>query len=100
MSDGTRLAARIWMPDDAEHDPVPAILEYLPYRKGDAMARRDSYHHPWFAGHGYASVRVDLRGSGATSAARAAASRSSNSVSVSPPRVPLVYVSRVLIGRS
>ena len=64
MSDGTRLAARIWMPDDAEHDPVPAILEYLPYRKGDAMARRDSFHHPWFAGHGYASVRVDLRGSG------------------------------------
>src|SRR4051812_34668896 len=28
------------------------------------MARRDSRHHPWFAGHGYAAVRVDLRGSG------------------------------------
>jgi uncharacterized protein len=64
LSDGTRLAARIWLPEDAERDPVPAILEYLPYRKGDAMARRDSYHHPWFAGHGYAAVRVDLRGSG------------------------------------
>jgi putative CocE/NonD family hydrolase len=64
LADGTRLAARIWLPEDAEDDPVPAILEYLPYRKGDAMARRDSRHHPYFAGHGYAAVRVDIRGSG------------------------------------
>jgi len=64
LADGTRLAARIWLPEDAESDPVPAILEYLPYRKGDAMARRDTRHHPYFAGHGYAAVRVDLRGSG------------------------------------
>jgi putative CocE/NonD family hydrolase len=64
LADGTRLAARIWLPQDAEDDPVPAILEYLPYRKGDAFARRDSYHHPYFAGFGYAGVRVDLRGSG------------------------------------
>ena len=64
MSDGTRLAARLWLPEDAERDPVPAILEYLPYRKGDAFAKRDTHHHPWFAGHGYAGVRVDLRGSG------------------------------------
>jgi putative CocE/NonD family hydrolase len=64
MSDGVRLAARIWLPDDAEDDPVPAILEYIPYRKGDAFAVRDSHHHPYFAGHGYAAVRLDLRGSG------------------------------------
>jgi predicted acyl esterase len=50
MSDGARLAARIWLPEDAETAPVPAVLEYLPYRKGDAFARRDSYHHHWFAG--------------------------------------------------
>ena len=30
MSDGTRLAARIWLPVDAEQNPVPAILEYIP----------------------------------------------------------------------
>ena len=60
LSDGTRLGARIWVPEDAEHDPVPAILEYLPYRKGDAFARRDSHHHPYFAGFGYAGVRVDI----------------------------------------
>jgi uncharacterized protein len=64
LSDGTRRGARIWLPEDAEHDPVPAILEYLPYRKGDAFAKRDSHHHPYFAGFGYAGVRVDIRGSG------------------------------------
>ena len=40
LADGTRLSARIWLPDDAERDPVPAILEYLPYRKGDGTAAR------------------------------------------------------------
>src|SRR5690625_7363371 len=64
MSDGTRLAARIWLPVDAEQNPVPAILEYIPYRKNDFTAIRDSLRHPYFAGHGYASVRVDMRGSG------------------------------------
>ena len=64
MADGTRLHARIWLPEDAETDPVPALLEYLPYRKGDWTAPRDAQRHPWYAGHGYASVRVDLRGSG------------------------------------
>ena len=43
---------------------MPAILEYIPYRKNDATAVRDAGIHPYFAGHGYASVRVDLRGSG------------------------------------
>jgi predicted acyl esterase len=60
LSDGCRLAARIWLPEDAEADPVPAILEYIPYRKNDATAARDAGIHPYFAGHGYASVRVDL----------------------------------------
>ncbi|MGQ0603823.1 MAG: CocE/NonD family hydrolase, partial [Anaerolineales bacterium] len=64
MSDGARLAARIWLPEDAEHNPVPAILEYIPYRKNDATALFDSTRHPYFAGHGYAAVRVDMRGSG------------------------------------
>lgn len=64
MSDGSRLAARIWLPSDAEQNPVPAILEYLPYRKNDLMAIRDSIHHSWFASHGYACLRVDIRGSG------------------------------------
>lgn len=64
LSDGARLAARLWLPADAEQRPVPAILEYLPYRKNDGTAYRDSIRHPYFAGHGYACLRVDMRGSG------------------------------------
>ena len=64
LSDGVRLAARLWLPGGAEHDPVPAILEYLPYRLTDGTAGRDALMHPYFAGHGYASIRVDMRGSG------------------------------------
>lgn len=64
LADGTRLAARIWLPADADAHPVPAILEYIPYRKNDDTAPRDSLQHPYFAGHGYAAVRVDMRGSG------------------------------------
>src|SRR6056297_4270871 len=64
MSDGTRLAARIWMPDDAAEKPVPAVVEYIPYRKRDGVRLRDETMHPYVAGHGYACVRVDLRGSG------------------------------------
>jgi putative CocE/NonD family hydrolase len=64
LSDGARLSARIWLPEDAEDDPVPAILEYLPYRKDDETAARDAVRHPYLAGHGYAAVRVDIRGSG------------------------------------
>ncbi|MHB1340994.1 MAG: CocE/NonD family hydrolase [Coriobacteriia bacterium] len=64
MLDGTRLAARIWLPVDAEEHPVPAVLEYIPYRKDDGTTIQDYERHPYFAGHGYAAVRVDLRGSG------------------------------------
>lgn len=64
MSDGCRLAARIWIPADAEKHPVPAVLEYIPYRKRDHKALRDAEIHGFFAAHGYAGVRVDLRGSG------------------------------------
>ena len=64
LADGTRLAARYWLPDDAESNPVPGILEYIPYRKRDGTAARDEAMHPFFAGHGYAAVRVDMRGSG------------------------------------
>ncbi len=64
LGDGTRLAARLWLPEDAEARPVPAILEYLPYRRRDGTAFRDARTHPYFAGHGYAAIRVDMRGSG------------------------------------
>ena len=64
LSDGCKLAARVWLPVDAEQHPVPAILKYLPYRKRDGTAGRDALTHPYFAGHGYACLRVDMRGNG------------------------------------
>jgi putative CocE/NonD family hydrolase len=64
MADGTRLSARIWRPTSSDTEPVPAILEYIPYRKNDLTSPRDSIHHPYIAGHGYACVRVDIRGTG------------------------------------
>ena len=67
LSSGDRLAARIWLPEDAETDPVPALLEYIPYRKRDMTRAGDEPTHHYLAGHGYASVRVDMRGAGDSS---------------------------------
>ena len=64
MPDGVRLSARIWLPEDAESSPVPAILEYIPYRKRDGTRVRDDCRHRYWAGHGYASIRLDIRGTG------------------------------------
>ncbi len=64
LSDGSRLASRIWLPEDAMQSRVPAILEYLPYRKRDFTRGRDEPMHHYFAGQGYAAIRVDIRGSG------------------------------------
>ncbi len=62
MADGSRLAARLFLPADGK--PAPVILEYLPYRKRDFMRERDEPMHRYFAAHGYAVARVDVRGTG------------------------------------
>lgn len=64
MPDGIRLSARIWMPKGAEANTVPAILEYIPYRKRDGTRIRDDCRHRYWAGHGYACIRLDIRGTG------------------------------------
>ena len=64
LADGTRLAARVWLPMDADQRPVPGLLEAIPYRKNDTTSVADAARHGYFAQHGYASVRVDIRGSG------------------------------------
>jgi len=64
LRDGCRLGARLWLPDDAMANPVPAILEYIPYRKRDGTRGRDEPMHGYYAAHGYAAIRVDMRGSG------------------------------------
>lgn len=60
VSGGVRLSARLWLPGS----PAPALLEYIPYRKRDMVRARDERNHAFFARHGYACVRVDMRGSG------------------------------------
>lgn len=64
MSDGCVLAGRLWLPEGEEREPAPAIFEFLPYRKGDATAERDALNGGWLAGHGFAFVRFDMRGTG------------------------------------
>lgn len=65
MADGSRLAARVWMPAWAGPDrPVPAVMELIPYRTRDLTALRDESLHGTFAAAGLAAVRVDIRGSG------------------------------------
>lgn len=64
LSDGCRLSARLWMPLNAAEHPVPAVLEYIPYRKSDGTLPRDEIMHKYVASNGYACVRVDMRGNG------------------------------------
>jgi uncharacterized protein len=49
LKDGTKLAARLWLPKDAAKNKVPALLEYLPYRKRDGTTTRDALTHPYLA---------------------------------------------------
>lgn len=62
LEDGTRLAAKVWRPKGP--GAFPAILEYLPYRKRDGTRTRDQGMHMYLAGHGYATIRLDIRGTG------------------------------------
>jgi putative CocE/NonD family hydrolase len=64
MTDGTRLSAKLWLPDPLPPAGLPAILEYAPYRKDDATSPGDERMFGYFAARGYACVRVDIRGCG------------------------------------
>lgn len=64
VSGNRKLAARLFLPRDGVKNPVPCILEYLPYRRRDGTRGRDDTKHIWFAANGYASARVDIAGTG------------------------------------
>ncbi len=67
MKDGVRLAVTLYMPDGAKPgEQFPAILEYHPYRKDDAMAAEDYSLYSYFARRGYVGDRVDIRGFGSS----------------------------------
>ena len=62
VAKNTRLAARLWRPDIT--DAVPVVIEIIPYRRQDGTLPVDERIHPYWAGHGVAALRVDLRGCG------------------------------------
>ena len=64
MEDGVRLAASIFLPDG--DGPWPVLLEALPYRKDDLHASTLTQHARWAEEFGYASCRLDLRGTGSS----------------------------------
>jgi uncharacterized protein len=64
MRDGTKIAALILLPEDADENPVPGLIEYQPYRRRDAARLYYEVNHLFLASHGYACVRPDIRGSG------------------------------------
>ncbi|MGH2858928.1 MAG: CocE/NonD family hydrolase [Solirubrobacteraceae bacterium] len=64
LDDGISLAVRIWLPQDADSRPVPAVIDSVPYRHSDGTAIWDAGWGTYFAARGFAFVRPDLRGSG------------------------------------
>jgi putative CocE/NonD family hydrolase len=62
MPDGCRLSARLFIPEDAEDDPVPAVMVYEPYRDNLSWDARRWLAH--FAERGYAGLYLDRRGTG------------------------------------
>ncbi len=62
--DGVRLAADLYMPEDAGPDArFPAVMEYTPYRKDDVDLESRSFYLT-LPRHGYVVARVDIRGTG------------------------------------
>ena len=66
MDDGTRVALTLYIPDALGDGPFPAVVESLPYRKDDDCFARDYQTYNYLAERGIAGVRVDIRGTGAS----------------------------------
>jgi len=64
VRDGVRLAADLYMPDPDPGEPLPVVMEYIPYRKDEVAPGTRFYEY--LAAHGYVVARVDIRGTGAS----------------------------------
>jgi hypothetical protein len=62
-ADGTRLAARLWLPEEL---PAPVILEALPYRMDDLTSSYAGSYRSLCENHRYAVARIDVRGTGSS----------------------------------
>jgi uncharacterized protein len=63
MPDGVALAATLYLPPGTDTTPVPVVLEYLPYRKDDAVGRNLELNS-YLTRRGIGGARVDIRGTG------------------------------------
>jgi predicted acyl esterase len=63
MSDGVRLAARLWIPDER---PAAVLIEALPYRMDDLTSSYSSEYERLCREGGFAVARIDLRGTGSS----------------------------------
>lgn len=63
MADGTRLAARLFLPAEL---PAAVLLEALPYRMDDLTASYASEYERLCEEGGFAVCRLDLRGTGSS----------------------------------
>jgi putative CocE/NonD family hydrolase len=61
-SDGLRLSCDVYRPNRPGR--VPGLLEHIPYRKDDLDAGSDRATGILFAREGFATVRLDVRGTG------------------------------------
>jgi len=67
MKDGVRLAVTYYLPiAKFAEEKFPAIMEMHPYRKDDQFYIGDYDYYTFFARHGYAGARVDVRGTGSS----------------------------------
>lgn len=66
MEDGTTIALTLYLPDAPGDGPFPAVVESLPYRKDDDCFARDYRTYAYLATRGIAGVRIDIRGTGAS----------------------------------
>ena len=68
MRDGVRLAADLYVPDDGGADfpaePLPVVMEYIPYRKDEVDPAGVTRHYLELPRNGYILARVDIRGTG------------------------------------
>ncbi|HEU5489170.1 MAG TPA: CocE/NonD family hydrolase, partial [Gaiellaceae bacterium] len=63
LTDGVRLAARLWLPDAR---PAAVVLEALPYRMDDLTSSYAGEYERLCEEGGLAVARVDLRGTGSS----------------------------------
>jgi putative CocE/NonD family hydrolase len=66
MADGTEIALTLYLPDAPGDGPFPAVVESVPYRKDDDCYARDWVNYTYLAEQGFAGVRIDIRGTGAS----------------------------------